>query len=166
MISDQTRNDIWQELLDVARLVRYYEALCNQYQRRHSFLRISLLFAATGEIGALLAVLSTTIQLTIGVIIALLVAWDLVSNYAKKAAVLHTISIECSELENKWRELWADINNAQVGEAEAQRKNKELAQKLLDVTERAGVADIQENRKLNEKCEKAAFQVVVDRYTA
>ncbi len=33
MVAEQTRNAIWQELLDVARLVRYYEALSDQHRR-------------------------------------------------------------------------------------------------------------------------------------
>ena len=35
MATDQTREAIWQELLDSARLVRYYEALANRYRTRH-----------------------------------------------------------------------------------------------------------------------------------
>ena len=57
MVSEQTRNDIWQGLLDAARLDRYYEALAERYRQRHLALRILLLLAAIGGMVSLLEVL-------------------------------------------------------------------------------------------------------------
>ena len=99
MVTEQTRNYVWQELLDAARLVRYYEALSDRHRRNHSRVRFLLLAAATGSIAALLDLIPESTQLFTSAWVALLVAWDFVSDYAKKAAVLHTISLECSALE-------------------------------------------------------------------
>ena len=164
MVSDQTRNAVWQEILDVARLVRYYEALADRHRFRHSMIRFLLLAAAAGGIAALLELLPPVAQLVAGGLVALLVVWDFISNYAKKAAVLHAISLECSYLENEWRELWLDINNGTTDEDDARNRNNRLARRIADVTGWAGHADIRENRKLNEKCEEAAYRVVVDQY--
>ena len=114
----------------------------------------------------MLDVLPASVQLIAGGLVALLVVWDFIADYAKKAAVLHAISLECSALEIEWRELWADVNERDLDDSEARRKNQRLARRALEVTGRAGHADIRENRKLNEKCEKVAYRVVEDRYAS
>ena len=166
MATEQTRNAVWQELLDVARLVRYYEALSDRHRRNHSIVRFLLLAAAASGIAALLDLLPPSVQLISGGLVAIIVAWDFVSDYAKKAAVLHAVSIECSALEIEWCELWADVNDRDLDDAEARRKNQRLARRGLEVTGWAGHADIREDRKLNEECEQAAYRVMADRYAA
>ena len=166
MVNEQTRKDVWQDLLDVARLVRYYEALSDRYRRNHSIVRFLLLAAAAGGIAALLDLLPAIAQLIASGLVALLVAWDFISDYAKKAAVLHAISLECSRLEIEWRELWADVNDHNADDAEVRRKNQLLARKVLEVTGWAGQADIREDQKLNEKCEDDAYRIIEDRYAA
>ena len=94
MTTDQTRNDAWYELLDIARLVRYYEALSDRYRRNHTIVRFLLLAAAASGIAAVVDLLPKTMQSVSGALVALLVMWDFVSDYAKKAAVLHAISVE------------------------------------------------------------------------
>lgn len=162
MVAEQTRNAIWQELLDVARLVRYYEALSDQHRRNHLIVRFLLLAAAAGGIAALLDLLPAMAQLVAGGVIALLVAWDFVSDYAKKAAILHAISIECSAMEIEWQALWLELEN--ISDADARLENTRLSRRIADVTGWAGQADIREDRKLNEECEKAAYRVMTDRY--
>lgn len=166
MVSEQTRNDVWQELLDVARLVRYYEALADRHRRIHMIVRFLLLAAAVSGIAALLDLLPAAAQLVAGGLLALLVVWDFVSNYAKKAAVLHAISLDCSLLDVEWRELWADVNNGHVSDAEARDKNYRLARRISEVTGWAGQADIGEDPRLNEECAKVAYKVMADRYAA
>lgn len=164
MVTEQTRNAIWQELLDVARLVRYYEALSDQHRRNHLIVRFLLLAAAAGGIAALLDLLPAIAQLIAGGVIALLVAWDFVSDYAKKAAILHAISIECSALEIEWQDLWLELEN--ISDDDARLENTRLSRKIANVTAWAGQADIREDRRLNEECEKAAYRVMTDRYAA
>ena len=114
----------------------------------------------------MLDVLPANVQLVAGGVVALLVAWDFVTDYARKAAVLHAISLECSALEIEWRALWADVNEGNLDDAEARRENQRLVRRVLEVTERAGREGIREDRKLNEKCEKIAYRVTADRYAS
>ena len=150
----------------MARLVRYYELLSDRYRRNHSIVRFLLLAAAAGGIAALLDVLPAIAQLVAGGLVALLVVWDFVADYARKAAVLHAVSLECSALEIEWRELWAAVNERDLDDAEARRKNQRLARRALEATGRVGHANIREDRKLNEKCEKIAYRVMADRYAS
>ena len=166
MATEQTRNDVWRGLLEVARLVRYYEKPSDRQRRNRLVTPFLLLGAAGGGIAALLDLLPTNMQLLASGMIALLVVWDFVADYAKKAAILHTIGLECSALESEWRELWANVNEGDLNEDEARRGNQQLERRMLAVTGRAGYADVREDRKLNEKCEKAAYKVVAERYAA
>lgn len=166
MVTDQTRNDVWQELLDAARLVRYYETLSDRYRRRHQGVRVVLLLAASSAIIALLALfpenLQQWVQLIAGALIASTVIWDFVFDYARKAAVLHTLSMECGMVEIELKALWDKMEN--IGDDEAQRSNTHLARRMADVTGRAGQADIQEDLELNHKCAEAAYRVMEDQY--
>lgn len=168
MVTEQTRKDIWDEMLDVARLVRYYEALSDQHRRKHLTIRYLLIASAVSGTAALLELfpdqIQDVIQIFAGCAIGLIAAWDIVTNYARKAAVLHAISKECSLLEIEWRDLWAEANNNDSDDAKIRSENRYLAKKLSEVTGWAGDADVQENRKLNEECETTAHKVMEEKY--
>jgi len=166
MVSDQTRNEVWQDLLDVSRLVRYYDALSDVHRRNHAIIRFVLLAAAAGGIASLLDLLPPIAQLAASGFIALVVAWDFASDYARKAAVLHTISLECGLLEIEWRDLWNDANNPDASDDEVRERNAQLSRRIAGATGRAGDAGIRENRKLNEECERAAYRIIEDKYAA
>ena len=58
---------------------------------------------------------------------ALLVVWDFMADYTKKAAILHTVSKECSDLESKWRALWRDVNREDADDVEIRNQIEQLA---------------------------------------
>ncbi len=164
MVSETTRNEVWQSLLDVARLIRYYDAYANRRRLYHFILRGLLLFAAAGGVANMLAVLPDFVLPAVSVAIAVLVVVDFACNYARQAAVLHAIGRECGKLEVEWKNLWANMNAGSVGDKKAMSINQDLARQLLEVTSWAGDADIREDRKLNEKCAEDAYKVMVEQY--
>ena len=114
-VSEQTRNEVWQGFLDAVRLERYYAALSDRHRRNHRRLRFALLVAAAGDISTFLNLLSEDFQWIAEIASAPVVVFvmrDLVSDDAKKAATLHTISVECGDLENQWRDSWSAIDHA------------------------------------------------------
>lgn len=162
MINEQTRNAVWQSLLDVARLVRYYEALSSHYMRYCVTIRLLLLTAATGGVAVLLNFLPGIVQIVTGALVAFLVALDFALDYGKKAAVSNTISIECSEIEIEWESLWFKLEN--ISDHEALQENMLLLQRLTKVTGRTGYVGIIDNQKLNKKCTKAAYTAMKAEY--
>lgn len=48
MVTEQTRQDIWQAYLDLARLTRYYDALADRHRRNHKVIQFLLLASASG----------------------------------------------------------------------------------------------------------------------
>lgn len=164
MVSETTRNEVWQSLLDVARLIRYYDAYANRRRLYHFILRGLLLFAAAGGVANMLAVFPDFVVPAVSAAIAVLVVVDFACNYARQAAVLHAIGRECGKLEVEWKNLWANMNAGSVSDKKAMSINQELARQLLEATLWAGDADIREDRKLNEKCAEDAYKVMVEHY--
>ncbi len=162
MATEYTRNEVWQGLLDTARLVRYYHALTDQYHRKRTVLRFLILVAATGSIGALLGILPPLMNLIANSLIAACVAWDFVQDYATKAAVLHTIRNDCTALEGEWRTLWNE--QAYLTDRDILQRTVQLSQKLNTITGRAGEIGVQEDVALNTQCATDAYQVMKDRY--
>ena len=98
-VTGATRNAVWQEMLDVARLVRYYDRMARRQQQRHLGIRIVLFASATAGVASAIAALPEAVRTASGALIALLVAWDFLADYANKAAILGVIRGECSEVE-------------------------------------------------------------------
>lgn len=164
MVSDQIRNEVWQDLLDVTRLVRYYAALSDRYKRNYNIVRGLLLIAATSGIAAFLDALPSIAQLISGAGIALIVAWDFVSDYGRKAAVSHAIRLQCGELENEWRDLWRSVDDGTIANEEALHSNRQLLQRITSLTGNVGYADIREDHKLNETQAADAYKIMEERY--
>ena len=162
MVSDQTRNEIWQELLDSDRLVRYYTAVANHYRRMHAFTLLLLAFGAASSFAAVLDVLPSAVQLIASALVGLVAAWVFIADYAKKAAVAHMIRFQCGRLDTLWRNLWLEVED--IEEGAARERLVALAKEMNEVTSRSGDAGIVDNRRLNEKSEAEAFNTVSERY--
>lgn len=162
MVSDQTRNDVWQELLDSDRLVRYYEALADHYQRKHLFTLRLLGVGAASSFAAFLDLFPGVVQLVASVLIGIVAVWMFIADYAKKAAVAHDIGFQCRRLDVQWKDLWADVER--IDEAEARQRLIDLSNQMNIATQRSGDAGIVDNRRLNEKSEALAFKTVQERY--
>ena len=163
-VAEQIRNDVWGDLLNAARLVRYYESLADRHRRWHQRIRFVLFLAAASGVAALLDVLPEPLELVAGASIAVIVALDFMLDYGKKSAVLHAISIECSILENEWAELWTSVNIDGIDDAKAISEGRRLSRRLLEVTARAGLVDVRDDPKLNERSMRDANEVIENRY--
>lgn len=122
MVSDEIRNEIWQDFLDVTRRVRYYGALSDRYKRNYNIVRVLLLAVAASSIAAFLDALPPIAHLISGVGIALIIAWNFVSDCGRKAAVLHAIRLQYGELEDEWCILWRNVDDGTITNEEAKKK--------------------------------------------
>lgn len=164
MVSEQTRSDIWQELLDSDRLVRYYEALANHYQRKHSCTLLLLGVGAASSFAAILDLFPNFVQLGASALVGIVAVWMFIADYAKKAAVAHDISFQCRRLDVQWKDLWAAVER--IDEPEARQRLGDLANQMNSATQKSGDAGIVDNRRLNEKSEALAFKTVQARYAS
>ena len=168
MVSDATRNAVWQSYLDVVRLVYYYESLADKYQRLYFWIRFGMLFFVIVSVASPFAPFPQPVGaiVTVAMILvtATLVTADYVGDFAKKAAVLHGIAGQVNRLGSEWRALWLVIDDADSEDGMARRKNEDLQSRLTETTEQAREAGITINDKLNQKCVETAYAIVEDRH--
>ena len=172
MVTDQTRTAIWQDLWDAERYFRYYSSLSDSYRRRHRLTRfatlasvlveatVSVSFVSTGVEGTWAAISLASI-VGLGIVIAVLVAWDAVSNYAEDAAALSWVSVDCASLNMLWAELWLDIESYAIDEEEARSRQRELLHKFNAVAARI---DVNLDEKTNEASAEEAEKVLREKY--
>ena len=166
MIYEEIRNYVWQDYLDAARLVRYYQTLSSQYHRRHNLIRILVLLLAVSSAGVLFESFPVILGAIFGVTVAALVVCDFVLYYGRKAYVLSAIYAECSELESEWSDLWERANSGEFDGSEIRATNSDLSKRLNSVTSRAINAGIRVDDKINKECAESAYKIMEERYAS
>lgn len=165
VVTDQTRNVIWQDLWDAERYVRYYGALADSYRIRHRNMRFALLAALLIEATVFLPNISeplfTFLTVAGGIAIAGLAAWDAISDYAKNSALLAVASEDCASVNTQWGELWLDIESYAIDESQARARRRELLDRLNAIASRV---DVGLDEKLNESCSEDATKTLVEKY--
>ena len=169
MVSDLTRNMVWQEMLDIARLIRYYEALFDRYRCYNLSVRSGLLISAIGEIASLLRLLPEPFReaaiATFSALIALVVIVDFLADFGKKAEVLRTVGFHCRDLESQWRQLWSELHDEGSSDEGIRTKNRQLVERISTVTDWVDMVNIPRDEKVNVECEKTAHKIVRERFT-
>ena len=168
VVTDQTRGDVWNNLLDAEKNFRYFGAIADRYSTRHKLLRfgllVSLLIEATVLIPNTLAHDSLVLTAVGGIVIVVLGAWDAVSDYGKTAAGLRLVNADCDLLRNEWAELWRDIETYAIDESQARVRLRELENRQSVIV---GRSDVELNESINDSSEEEAFKVVVgEQYAA
>ena len=163
-VTGATRNAVWQEMLDAARLVRYYDRMARQQQQRHRAIRIVLFASATAGMASAIDALPEAVRIASGALVALLVAWDFLADYANRAAILGVIRGECGEVEDELHDLWGGVQSGSVDDGGTRRALSILKRRVTRVTARAGAANVSTDERLNVRCEEDAFRALSDRY--
>ena len=163
---------VWNGLLDAERYVRYYGALAERYRRQHQIPRYIMAVAAV--VGAIPIFFEEQFPLgvTAGAILLILaaVAWDLLSDHGRKAAILDAISVECGEYENQLRDLWISIEQGLAQgkplDPTSIRADLSMIEAAIDrVTDRSSLAGVATDNRLNEKMMGEANEVLTARFT-
>ena len=176
MVTDQTRNAIWQDLWDAERYSRYYSSLSDVYSRRHRLTRfatlasvlveatISISFVSIGVEGVWATIFLAAI-VVLGIVIGILAGWVVLANYGEYAAALSWVSVDCAALNLEWTDLWLDIESYVIDDEEARSRRRELLHKSNTIKTRIKV---NLNQKLNEKLSKVsaeeAMKVLNEKY--
>ena len=169
-IEEKWRTEVWQGLLDAARLTRYFEHQYRTYLRAHQVSRLVLAASAVGVTAAVLDLLPVTwspfLGPGLGAITILLVLFDLAAQLPEKTAVLHSVSVDCLRLEDDCRRLWIDCDDPEVRLEDIQRRHAVLQQREIEVTSRLGDAGIATNQRVNRKCWEDVVRMEPKRYAA
>ena len=169
MISDRTRKEVWNELLDIDHACRYYEAVHARASRRYLGVRALVLMSIAGSIVAILDLLpgpTVVYQILFAALVAALTVWEAVSNYAKRAAAAHTIYTNSSLVRTQLRELWLMVDDESADEMDVRHRVQGLALTRAGIGNLAGASDLIPDEKLNEKVTKDAYAFVSSRYSS
>ncbi len=172
MVTDQTRNAIWQDMWDAERYSRYYGSLSDSYRRRHKLTRFATLASVLVEATISVSYISTGVSgmwatvflaliVGLGIAITILVIWDATSNYAGDAVALSWVSVDCALLNAQWADLWLDIESFAIDEDEARARQRELIRKFNTFAVRI---DVDLDEKTNEISASEASEVLREKY--
>jgi hypothetical protein len=165
MVTDQTRNELWNQLLDIDANCRYYEAVYSRTTTTHFVVRVLTLVFLAGSITAVLNLLpwgNDLAKALLVVAVTALTVWDAVSNYPKKAAVAHLIHFQSVRVRSEMRDLWLSVEDGSADEDDIRRRLRELIRLANEIETWAGFSDITVNTKLNRKTTDEADKVVAD----
>ena len=170
-VSETTLNLVWQNMLDVARLTRYYEKLSSRYRLYNQIVRGVLLISATGIAADAFDVLPESIAFRevaegiFGVLVIVAVLCDFLMEFGGKAEVLRIVSSQCSHLEGQWHELWGDLTGREANDANIRSRNADLDGRLTAVTGLA-TEKVRPCKRLNRTCAREAYKVMRQRFAA
>lgn len=142
-MTTQNRDAIWNGLLDVARLDRYYSALATRFQRRHVGFNFFIAISSLGAATILLVEWPQWISALFFLAVAGMVTWTHYAEYSKKATIALMVSKQCRELGISWRELWREQDAPDTS-----ARISELSRQLNEITD----VDLDIDEKLNVRC--------------
>ena len=167
--SDMLRDEVWFQLVETERAVRYYGYLTRRYNRFCWILRGAiLLFCMTGIttlVEKLPKEVSEWVSLAVTALLAGAVVLDVIMNYEKKAALLGIISIRCNRLLDRCQDLWNEVNQEELEDEDDLRgKYRLLRDETTDVTGWPSLVGVSEHKRINEKATTEANKAIKNRY--
>ena len=165
-VSDLTRNDVWEMMLDLERQVRYYGTLADRYGLRYRTIRYLLLLGVLAE-GGIFHLFSSSPWLLLGIggMVALalgfVTVFDAVTNYAETSASLRTTSLLCDDLKAEAERLWRDIEANRIDDDGAEALYSKLMDRWIRWTQRV---TLELHHHDNVKAAKEAYEVVASHY--
>ena len=146
---------IWNEILDSERMVRYFQRRAEQLRWRGQILSVLVIVAASGAATSLLASLPEALSAGILFMVACISGWLHFADYSGRATAAKLFWIQYRAHALEWRELWYG-NPTQADVMALQRKGQEIAVAY----------DIPIDHKLNEECAGEVYQVVPEQFAA
>ena len=136
--------------------MRYYEALHRRLHRKYAVGSFVMGLAGTGAAISFIVTLAENIQVVIGLILAVVSVWMFVSGFSAKAAVAHSISVQCAELALEFRRLFDEARAGELAEDAARKERYKLVERMTNVTSKAGAAGLaSDDRLITESYETA-----------
>ena len=161
-VTEHTKDRLWQDMLDLARLTRYYELQTNKLTRRYRVVRLILLIGAGASLS--LAVGNLPIWIGIGGAAVLLVATaiEFIWDWGMQASLSHAINLECCVIEKDYESLWSRVNTGQIDDSDSLRELDHLNLRVIAAAALISASD----EGINRRAFKTANEVMVDKWRA
>ena len=165
VVTDPTRKAVWDFLCDLEMYVRYYRAKADGLQRRFFQLRFCMLTSVLVE-GLLLFQTagqpwSLFVIIPVGAVMAGLVVWDTLSNYANHTAILKYVASDADVLREETQTLWRHIESYKSSEEDAEVAYRTIRSWWERIADRVLTED---DNRLVSRCAKDANVVMENSY--
>ena len=157
------RMQVWQGLLSMERLARYFAELHRKYYRRHFWFNVILTVSSTSLLGSFaLQFESPLFQSVLSVAIGVIAVIYLVQNPSKQVAMLHVINTQMNRYCREYDELWVNYELFQINDDEAFARSQSLVSRVDTLADQF---DLPADEDLNEKAAFQAYRIVLSRYS-
>ena len=166
MVSETTRTELWNHIVNAERNCRYYEVTSTKMLRRYIGLRLTVLVFFVGGLLAIPEALGFAIQIRAGIAAggAALLIWEVVLNYPKRSFVATMAHSQLAQARSQLRDLWLSVDREDSKEHEVRQRLREVARQADEVEQLAGIGELPVDNKTNEKAARDATQVLKHRY--
>ena len=165
-VSEITRSDTWELMMDLERQVRYYGTLGDRYRLRYQVIRYLLLFGIVAE-GLIVYFLAAhppymwALGGLVAFILGFITIFDASTNYSETSAVLRTTATDLDDLKSEAESLWRDIEAQRIGDAEAEERYRHIVDHWSRATRRI---TLETHDHANVKAAKEGYEAVANRY--
>ena len=122
-----TKNAVWQDLIDIERLVRYYSLLSTRYHTRHRWILGAIL---VGTMVGVASIRESSIAWVGPSIVALAVLFENHDRTRERAVVSDVLAQQYSLAMSDWAALWNEMNAEALSEEDVLAKKRELMNRI------------------------------------
>ena len=87
-VTEQTRQLVWEGLIDAERDARYSDAQVRRYRRHHRLIRVFLGISTTGSVAYAIGLLPAPSYVAVAAVVGALAAFEGVMDFGKKSGIL------------------------------------------------------------------------------
>ena len=99
---------IWHDMLEAARLSKYYERMAPRFRRRHFATNVVISALSLLAASVLLIDLSDWISAALFLAVSITVVWNSYSDYSKRATIARYVGRRCNQITTEFRGIWYD----------------------------------------------------------
>ena len=167
-VSDPTRKDVWELMLNLERNVRYYQTIGDNHSVASRFMRFVVLAGILSE-GVIVSIAGTVtandylwvVGGMVAVGLAILTVFDVVTGFGDSAAVLRHTAMTCDDLKSEAEELWRQIETHRVSDLEAEIRYRPIIDQWSRATQKISLSLRSE---VNETTTREACEVLQNKY--
>jgi hypothetical protein len=160
VVTEHTKDRLWEDMWDVARYVRYYEMQTHRLGLWNKGIRLLILVGGAMAVGSIVDPVPAWVGVLGGLLLFSLTAVDLIWDWGTKAALSHAVSLECSIIEKDYEKVWSATRAEQISDADCQSTIDQLGMRIIATTAMLSGTD----KGLNRKAQEAATKVLADKW--
>ena len=160
------RTQVWHELNEAERRIRYYDRIYRRCNLISSVLRGLILVSGMSSIAALLEVFPAYIGVIISAILCIIIVVDFTIRYEEKSTILAVSGSETQKIYKELQSLWVEVEknyhrlDDDTIQADIQQKYDRIVLRMAEIESWGRTSKVPVSKKLARKAEKEADDVM------